>query len=163
MIQPSVLYVQCITVYCFNILCRFSVIIYQLFGFHSFLFCFFGCSCLIIQCSIIRLLSVIFCPDTVIVFQVFQFPYQQPSSKSINIIHQTVPSFVLVQEARAYYHHRHKWDIRNQFLQISLVEGEIETIGHYERTNICYNPTILWLELQHTIFSFSPKISNTIG
>jgi hypothetical protein len=43
------------------------------------------------------------------------------------------------------------------------VEGEIETIGHYDRTNINYNPKNLWLELQHTIFSFSPKISNPIG
>ncbi len=49
--------------------------------------------------------------------QVFQSPFQQPSSKSINIIHKTAPSFVLIEEARAYYHHRHLWYIWNQYLQ----------------------------------------------
>jgi hypothetical protein len=37
----------------------------------------------------------------------FNPTYHQPSSKPINIIHQTAPSFVLVQEARACYNHRH--------------------------------------------------------
>ncbi len=56
----------------------------------------FGCFCSIILCSIIRSLSVIFCPNIGIVFQVFRSPYQQTCGKSINIIHQTMPSLVLV-------------------------------------------------------------------
>ncbi len=41
------------------------------------------------------IIQFFFCPDTEIVFQVFWSPYQEPSSKSINIIRKTAPSFVL--------------------------------------------------------------------
>jgi hypothetical protein len=90
-----------------RICCQFPLLFISCLTFIRFCFAFVRLLCLIIQCSIIRILSVIFCPDTGIVFQLFWTPYQQPTSKSINIIHQTAPSFVLIQELRAYYHHRH--------------------------------------------------------
>ncbi len=40
-----------------------------------------------------------------------------PSSQ-LTSYNKTAPSFVSVQEARAYYNHKHQWDIRNQFLQL---------------------------------------------
>ncbi len=103
-IQSSVLYVQWISVYSYLVS---SVIVHQLFYFHSFCFAFVWFA--LFDYSMLHYLYIqcIFCPDTGNVFQVFWSPQQQPSGKSINIIHQTAPSFVLVWEVRAYYHQRH--------------------------------------------------------
>jgi hypothetical protein len=70
MIQPSVFYVKLITYsdslpvscYCLSVVWL---------SFISVLF-LFGCFWSIIQCLIIRLFSVVFCPDTGIVFQVYR-------------------------------------------------------------------------------------------
>jgi hypothetical protein len=101
-IQPSVLDAQWISVYSYllPVFCCCSSVLWILFV--SLLFCSV-CFCSIIQCSVICLPSVIFCPYTGIVFQVFWSPYLQPSSNAINIIQETAPSFVLVYEVRAYY------------------------------------------------------------
>jgi hypothetical protein len=67
----------------------------------------FDSFCLIIQCSIIHLVSVFFCPDTGIVFQVF-WSLLLPTNNhpSVNKHHSSDSlSFVLIQEARAYCHH----------------------------------------------------------
>jgi hypothetical protein len=84
-----------------RIRCQFScycLSVYLFFkSFNSVLFCMISL-CLIIQCSNILLLSVIFCSDTELYSRYFdpKNHKHQPSGKSINIIHQTAPSFVLV-------------------------------------------------------------------
>jgi hypothetical protein len=101
----GIVYVQCISLCCQFICCCLSVVIRlcQLLWFTFIHFCLiisnsvsvlFNLLSSTIQCT--RLFSSTFCSDTGLVFQVFWSPYQQPSSKSINIIHKTPPSFVLV-------------------------------------------------------------------
>ncbi len=101
--QPSVyLFSESVLVF---IHYQFSFIVHLLFNFHSLLFCF--CSICYFLLFFLRLFvySVYFSVRILKLYSRYFDPYmflQTTIRQSINIINQTAPSFVLVQEARAY-------------------------------------------------------------
>jgi hypothetical protein len=105
--------------------------------------CFCSNSILLLSVQIIQCM---FCPDPRNVFQVFRSCI---TKQSINIIQQTAPSFVLVEEREAYYDHRHRRDIRNQFLQwvkqTTRQQGPTKlqcSITHLPSTVLCKFPQL---------------------
>ncbi len=84
---PISLFICCSTFICFPFLCSIHFVV---------LFC--------VQLFVN---SVNFSVLILELYSRYFYPITTTIRQSINIIHQTAPSFVFIYEARAYYHHRH--------------------------------------------------------
>ncbi len=80
-----------------------------------------------IQCSILLFSVQLLGKCSVLILEmcsIYFDPVNNNHQQSINIIHQTAPSFVLVQEGVAYYNHRHRMRYMEPIFSIGLADGE---------------------------------------